>query len=94
MEAQFLIEIAGLVFDGDQGGGGQLQALTEGYQISHERLLYGSDFPFTQTRFAKAFADRMKHGLDELFGEKERDAVYCSNSVKLLTSNKMRNASP
>ena len=32
----------------------------------------------------KAFAERMKDGLENLFGEKERDSIYQGNAVKLL----------
>jgi predicted TIM-barrel fold metal-dependent hydrolase len=56
----------------------------EGFEIRHERLLYGSDFPFTQTQFVKAFAERMKGGMEALFSEEEREAVYEGNAEKLL----------
>jgi predicted TIM-barrel fold metal-dependent hydrolase len=84
LDAQFYFDLAGFVFDGDEGGSGQLKAFVEGFEISYERLLYGSDFPFTQTQFVKAFADRMKGGMEALFGEMEREAVYAENAERLL----------
>jgi predicted TIM-barrel fold metal-dependent hydrolase len=81
---QFYFDLAGFVFDGETGGNGQLKAFVLGYDISYQTLLYGSDFPFTRTQYVKTFADRMKDGLEDLFGEKEREAVYEGNAVKLL----------
>lgn len=86
---RFYFDLAGFVFDGTKGGQGQLKALVEGYQISHERLLYGSDFPFTRTNFVKNFADRMKGGLEDLFNEEEREAVYEKNAMRLLESKRI-----
>jgi predicted TIM-barrel fold metal-dependent hydrolase len=88
LDEQFYFDLAGFVFDGDEGGNGQLKAFVEGFKISHERLLYGSDFPFTQTQFVKAFAERMKGGMEALFSEKEREAVYAENAEKLLAQRK------
>ncbi|KAL5386390.1 hypothetical protein DPSP01_004118 [Paraphaeosphaeria sporulosa] len=83
---QFYFDLAGTVFEGDEGvvGSGQLKALVRGFDISHERLLYGSDFPFTRHASAMILANRMKDGLDELFEKKERDAIYQENAEKLL----------
>lgn len=88
LETQFYFDLAGFVFDGEEGGNGQLKALVEGFEIGSERLLYGSDFPFTQTRFVETFAKRMKEGLEALFGEEERRKVYEGNAEKLLGERK------
>ncbi|KAI4949445.1 hypothetical protein J4E91_005184 [Alternaria rosae] len=90
LDTQFYFDLAGFVFDGQSGGNGQLKALVEGFEISHERLLYGSDFPFTQTQFVQAFAERMNDGLKSLFGGKWRDAIYQGNAVKLLEKGKSK----
>jgi predicted TIM-barrel fold metal-dependent hydrolase len=90
LDEQFYFDLAGFVFDGDEGGNGQLKAFVEGFEISYERLLYGSDFPFTQTQFVKAFADRMKGGMEALFSEMEREAVYVGNAEKLLAERSRR----
>ncbi|KAL5399076.1 hypothetical protein PMIN03_000868 [Paraphaeosphaeria minitans] len=83
---QFYFDLAGTVFEGDEGvvGSGQLKALVRGFDISHQRLLYGSDFPFTRHASAMILANAMKDGLDELYEEKERDAIYQGNAEKLL----------
>jgi predicted TIM-barrel fold metal-dependent hydrolase len=88
LEEQFYFDLAGFVFDGTSGGNGQLKAFLEGFDIPYQRLLYGSDFPFTQTQFVKAFAERMKDGLESLFGKKEREAIYQGNAITLLTKGK------
>ena len=84
LDRQFYFDLAGFVFDGESGGQGQLKAFVEGFEISHERLLYGSDFPFTQTKFVEMFAERMRDGLEHLFGEEQRNAIYEGNARKLL----------
>jgi predicted TIM-barrel fold metal-dependent hydrolase len=61
-----------------------LKAFVDGFELSHERLLYGSDYPFTGTAFVEDFAQRMKEGLKELFGEEQRAKVYVGNAEGLL----------
>jgi predicted TIM-barrel fold metal-dependent hydrolase len=84
LNEQFYFDLAGFVFDGDEGGKGQLKAFVEGFDIGMDRLLYGSDFPFTQKQFVESFAQRMKIGMEALFDEKEREAVYEGNAQRLL----------
>lgn len=90
LDKQFYFDLAGWVFDGETGGQGQLKAFVEGFGVASERLLYGSDFPFTQTRFVERFAQRMKEGLECLFSEEQRDTIYEGNARKLL-ENKQKN---
>ncbi|CAA9963124.1 Amidohydrolase protein [Pyrenophora teres f. maculata] len=90
LEDQFYFDLAGFVFDGESGDRGQLKAFVEGFEISHERLLYGSDFPFTQTQYVESFATRMKDGLESMFDTKQRDAIYEGNAVKLLKHGEIR----
>ena len=82
---QCYFDLAGFGFAGDKGGSGQLAALIKGYNIGYDRFLYGSDFPFTPTLAVKNFAIRMKDGLEDLFGEEERRAIYEGNAIKLLS---------
>lgn len=84
LDSQFYFDLAGFVFDGDEGGQGQLKALVEGFDIGSERLMYGSDFPFTQTQFVERFAERMRDGMECLFDEEQRAMVYEGNARKLL----------
>jgi predicted TIM-barrel fold metal-dependent hydrolase len=90
LDHQFYFDLAGLVFDGEQGGNGQLKAFVEGFEISTERLLYGSDFPFTNTQLVEKFAERMKIGMEALFSEKERVAIYEGNAQQLLSKGETR----
>lgn len=83
---QCYFDLAGFVFAGDEGGSGQLAALVKGYNIGYDRLLYGSDFPFTPGPAVRNFAVRMKNGLESIFSEEERREIYEGNAVKLLSS--------
>lgn len=89
LDSQFYFDLAGFVFDGDEGGEGQLKALVDGFGVGWERLVYGSDFPFTQTRFVERFAERMKGGLECLFDEEQRGMVYEGNAKRLLEKGKI-----
>ncbi|KAF2728391.1 amidohydrolase 2 [Polyplosphaeria fusca] len=93
VDHRFYFDMAGFVFDGDAGGQGQLKAFVEGYDIGHSRLLYGSDFPFTPTAAVRAFADRMRDGLENLFDEERRERIYEKNAVELLEVGKMKKVS-
>ena len=84
LDKQFYFDLAGFVFDGESGGQGQLKAFVDGFDISHERLLYGSDFPFTQTKFVEMLANRMKDGLEHLYSARQRNAIYEENARRLL----------
>ncbi|KAH4906568.1 hypothetical protein HBI80_082030 [Parastagonospora nodorum] len=85
LDEQFYFDLAGFVFDGDEGGAGQLKALVEGLEIGSGRLIYGSDFPFTKTPLVRNFAARMNGGLEALFDEREREMIYEGNAEKLLS---------
>jgi len=90
MTEQFYFDLAGTIFDGDTGGRGQLKAFVEGFDISFEKLLYGSDFPFTKLTSAMTLANRMKDGLEHLFTVEERKAIYELNAIKLLSEGKLK----
>lgn len=92
LDTQFYFDLAGFVFDGDEGGRGQLKALVDGFGVGWERLMYGSDFPFTQTRFVEKFADRMKGGLESLFDDEQRGMIYEGNARRLLGKRKIGKA--
>lgn len=94
LDEQFYFDLAGWVFDGETGGQGQLKAFVEGFDISHERLMYGSDFPFTQTQFVENFAERMREGLECLFGEEERGRIYEGNARRLLEKERKKGEEP
>lgn len=83
IEEQFYFDMAGTAFD-DASGRGQLKSFVQGFDISHQRLLYGSDFPFTNTGLVVMLSEVMKDGLEQLFGKQERQAIYVGNAEKLL----------
>jgi predicted TIM-barrel fold metal-dependent hydrolase len=83
IEEQFYFDMAGTIFD-DDSGRGQLKAFVKGFDISYQKLLYGSDFPFTNTQLAVTLAETMKGGLEQLFDEREREAIYKKNAERLL----------
>lgn len=89
LDSQFYFDLAGAVFDGPSGGQGQLKAFIEGFDVRPEKLLYGSDFPFTSTKFVEMFAERMRDGLKHLFDENERMAIYEGNATRLLAKGRM-----
>ncbi|KAF1954202.1 amidohydrolase 2 [Byssothecium circinans] len=84
MQEQFSFDLAGTIFDGESGGRGQLKAFVEGWDISFKSLLYGSDFPFTNKGAVVMLGERMKDGLECLFDEGERKAIYEENARRLL----------
>jgi 6-methylsalicylate decarboxylase len=88
LEGQFYFDLAGLIFD-DSNGRGQLKALVRGHDFSYQRLLYGSDFPFTSYDGVMMLANTMRGGLEQLFNEAERDAIYEKNAEKLLQKSKL-----
>ncbi|KAF2685052.1 amidohydrolase 2 [Lentithecium fluviatile CBS 122367] len=89
IEEQFYFDLAGLVFD-DANGRGQLKAFIEGFDISYRRLLYGSDFPFTNNAAVVMLAGLMKGSLEQLFGDEEREAIYEENAVRLLQQGQIK----
>lgn len=87
---QFYFDMAGAAFDGESGGRGQLKALVEGFDISYQQLLYGSDFPFTSIKAALTLANRMQDGLEHLFGDEEREAIYYENAARFLKKSRIK----
>jgi predicted TIM-barrel fold metal-dependent hydrolase len=92
LENQFYFDIAGTIFD-DANGRGQLKAFVLGFDISYKRLLYGSDYPFTKNEFVVMLAELMKSGMEHLFDEDEREAIYEKNAARLLQEGKIKRKS-
>lgn len=84
LHTQFHFDLAGTIFDGETGSIGQLKAFVDGWNISYESLLYGSDFPFTNAGAAEMLANRMQEGLEHMFDEEQRKAIYEGNAKRLL----------
>ena len=74
---QFYFDLAGFPFPD------QIYGLLR--HVSPDKLLYGSDFPFTPAKGVGMLAEQMRVGLEETFSDQEvRTAVYSSNAKRLL----------
>ena len=60
---------------------GLLRILGEG---GEQRLVYGTDYPFTPERLVVGLANALDTGLEEIFDEGQRNDVYVENATKLL----------
>lgn len=78
LNRQFWFDMAGFPFPG------QIVGLLKGAGISHERVMYGSDFPFTKAPGVEYLRDRMDEGVRGMFDEKEIEDIYRDNALKLL----------
>jgi predicted TIM-barrel fold metal-dependent hydrolase len=52
--------------------------------VGSERLLYGSDYPFTPERMVVGLMEKMDKGTEEIFGKEEIEGVYHGNAEKLF----------
>jgi len=74
---QFFFDLAGFPFPD------QIHGLLR--IVGPERLLYGSDYPFTPALGVKMLAVEMKGGLEEIFeDEAVREGIYKGNAERLL----------
>jgi predicted TIM-barrel fold metal-dependent hydrolase len=74
---QFFFDLAGFPFPD------QIHGLLR--IVGPERLLYGSDYPFTPAAGAKMLALEMKGGLEEIFEDEDvRKGIYSGNAGRLL----------
>jgi len=84
--------LAGFTFPGqapgEMLGTGQLVGLMQGAGVGVDRLLYGSDYPFTKADGVKWLADLMDEGVKALFTEEEIEKIYHANASKLLKDGK------
>ena len=56
--------------------------------VGPDRLIYGSDYPFTPSKGVIALAERAHHGLIETFtDEKIKEEIYIGNARRLLRLN-------
>lgn len=74
---QFYFDLAGLPFPD------QIHGLLR--IVGPNRLLYGSDFPFTAPQAVAILSESMRVGLEELFGDETiREGIYSGNARRLL----------
>jgi predicted TIM-barrel fold metal-dependent hydrolase len=75
---QFYFDLAGLPFPD------QIHGLLR--MVGPERLLYGSDYPFTPAAMVAELAESMRFNLEELFKDRAtREGIYSGNARRLLS---------
>lgn len=79
LRERFYFDLAGFPFP-DQVYG-LLRVLGEG---GEQRLVYGTDYPFTPEKIAISLTDQLERGLEGLFDDERRRAVYSGNAQRLL----------
>jgi predicted TIM-barrel fold metal-dependent hydrolase len=77
LHERFYFDMAGWAFPG------QLKGLMQGVGIGHDRILYGSDFPFTPAHAVANFRDSMDEGTKE-WEEEDIEKAYFANAAKLF----------
>lgn len=90
-QKQFYFDLAGFVFPARQEGegresvgDGQLVGLVKGVGVGSDRLLYGSDFPFTKAGGVEWLVGIMDEGVKQMFTEEEVRMIYRGNAERLL----------
>lgn len=78
MGKQIWFDMAGFAFPG------QIKGLMLGVGVGHERLMYGSDYPFTQAEGVRGLMGKMDQGVRALFSEGEVEDLYWGNAERLL----------
>ena len=78
MAKQIWFDMAGFAFPG------QIKGLMLGVGVGHERLMYGSDYPFTKAEGVKMLLGKMDAGVRVLFSEGKVEDLYYRNAEKLL----------
>lgn len=79
LRERFFFDLAGFPFP-DQIHG-LLRTLGKG---GEQRLVYGSDYPFTPERVVVDLVARMDEGCEDLFDKSQRVAVYSGNAERML----------
>lgn len=74
---QIWFDLAGFPFPG------QIKGLMDA-GVQHDRLLYGSDYPFTQAGGVEFLLKGMDSGVNEMFKKEEIEDIYHKNAERLL----------
>lgn len=75
---QFYFDLAGFAFPG------QIVGLVQGVGVGLDRLLYGSDFPFTKPAGVQMLREKMDECVEGMWSKQEREMVYEGNARRLL----------
>lgn len=79
LRERFYFDMAGFPFPNSIHG--LLRVLGNG---GEERLVYGSDYPFTPEKLVVGLAGKMDQGCEDLFTEEQMSGVYVRNAERLL----------
>ncbi|KAI6896500.1 hypothetical protein KC334_g10874 [Hortaea werneckii] len=77
-QRQIYFDLAGFVFPG------QIKGLMEGVGVKAERIMYGSDFPFTKPDGVEMLLGQMDQGMREGFSAEAVEAMYHGNAERLF----------
>lgn len=75
---QIWFDLAGFPFPG------QIKGLVEGVGVSHSRIMYGSDFPFTRPNGVEMLLGQMDKGMTEMFNSDQIEDMYHRNAERLF----------
>lgn len=78
LNRQVWFDMAGFPFPG------QIKGLLDGSGVGTDRLLYGSDFPFTKTDGVEMLARMMDEGARDMFDAEQIEDLYHRNAEKLF----------
>ncbi|KAI8715975.1 Amidohydrolase like protein [Fusarium sp. LHS14.1] len=78
LRRQFYSDLAGFVFPN------QFPGLSQGLEISAQRMVYGSDYPFTPPEAVERVSRQLDVGLRQHFSEAEVQAIYQANMASVL----------
>lgn len=79
LRERFFFDLAGFPFPNQIHG--LLRILEDG---GEQRLLYGTDYPFTPENVVVSLADQMDKGSTKIFNADQRSAVYFGNAERLF----------
>jgi 6-methylsalicylate decarboxylase len=78
LNTRFYFDLAGAIFPG------QLKAMLIALGVQSDRLLYGSDFPFTPAGGVKSLATKMDDALIDLVGQHGKQKIYNGNAIRMF----------
>lgn len=79
LRERFFFDLAGFPFPNQIHG--LLRVLGDG---GEQRLVYGTDYPFTPEKVVVGLAEQMEKGCEQIFNADQRNAVYLGNAERLL----------
>lgn len=78
LQKQFWFDLAGFPFPG------QIRGLVDGVGIKTDRIMYGSDFPYTKAPGVEMLVQKMDDGMKQMFEPSEIEKMYVTNAEQLF----------